>query len=178
MKKVPGYLSITLLLFISLVLFACATLTKDTTGVYQNKKYNFTVKYDNSWIDLPKNALGQMLLKGDPATKNASFAVQINDIFAPTLKDVPKKLPNYMKNVYPTTTGHKVVYEKMITLKDGTPALELEMEWVIGKNSVTSVMAGVYKGKKIISIWSNCARNDSACLKERRKYTHSLEFKK
>jgi hypothetical protein len=123
MKK---HIKISLIIVSSLLWVACATFSKKPgTSLYVNDWPAFSVSYPAHWLEKmpePQFIFGAEALAGFPALKiavmtNMDMPVQhAASIYLPELSKMGKDI--------------NVLYDKKTKLKDGTPAQEMEVEWV------------------------------------------------
>jgi hypothetical protein len=180
MNNLPRALLVTVIVLTVLVLLvACETSPVSKPGLYVNKEYRFTVKYPEEWGEMPKINPNQIFFVAPP------FGLPTLDVSIAPKPDVPledytKGAPALTKSLYPTTTGHKIVHEKMITLEDGTQAVEYDMEWNWDKPPVKLITTALvtYKGNKIIWIGSTGMAATPGISEKLKVITHSVKFYK
>ena len=99
--------------------------------------------------------------------------------------------PEGLKNAVPSFSQilskilglkNEVISEKESSLKDGTPAVEgeIEMEWLDGANKVMLLLLNAIQGDKIIIVQLSCVsfRYDETMKKKLQEIAYSLNFAK
>ena len=182
MKRLSIRICVTFILMSGLVLLsACETGPVSKPGLYVNEEYRFTVTYPETWIRKTPSAPDQLYRAADPSG-TPEFVARTVDIPKDTaLKDFPKVwLELFLKRYFPKTTGHKIVHDKMITLEDGTKAVEYDLIWNLDLPPVKLITTcvAVYRGNKFILICSTGMAAMPGVLEKQKQVTHSLKFYK
>ena len=151
-------------------------LEEDKFFEYIDEGLHFTAEYPSGW------SKGNLISPGEVFT--ASFFGQLPNvgIFVDnipdgiSLDDFPKSIPEMFKRLYPESIEHKIISEKMITLEDGTKAVEFSMEWDWNNPTLKliTMFVAAYKDNKSIMVLST--NNLSGSLDINRKIIHSLKF--
>ncbi len=140
-----------------LIVSACASGKNDSgkggdTELFVHKSPDFTVTVPKSWSksDKSKNP-SSLLRKAYDPYEVTTFEIALEDQGDETKKDITKNLMSYFGRNY-DATEMEVLYERDITLKDGTPAYETELKWKHPAIYLYTYRLTVYKNKKSISV--------------------------
>ena len=170
---------IALIVLTGLVLLsACGTGPESKPGFYVNKEYRFTVTYPENWKRQRDDFQDVLYTAGDESG-SPNFRIRIGEIpKGVALKDYPKGVPAILKKRLSASSDHKIVHEKMITLEDGTQAVEYDMEWnYISDFKLTTTYVTTYKDDKCITVNSSCLYG-TVPIDKLKPITHSLKFYK
>lgn len=184
MRKLPSFFYITLVITLSLVLFSnCKTEPESKPGLYVNKEFHFSVTYPKEWEEkqLLLSEFGEVLRVSPSEKRFPVLTVYIGDISENViaLNDIPKWQPVWLKSLFPKTTGHKLVHEKMIKLEDGTLAVEFDIKWNLdeSKTKLISTILELYKNDRHFSLWCTGKQDMSIEeIEEMKRITHSIKF--
>jgi len=123
MKK---HIKIALIIVSSLLLVACATLSKKSeTKLYVNDWPAFSLSYPAHW--LKKTSDSKFVFRAEAPKGFPAFRIAIISNM-----DMPLKYSTsiYLPELSNMGKDINVFYDKKAKLKDGTPAQEVELEWV------------------------------------------------
>lgn len=177
MKKLPKHLYITLIVLFSLAqLTACTTLPKAKPGLYVNEEYRFSVTYPESWEDSPGSNQMAILNLRPPSKTLPNLGIYLPPSGSGKLEDLPIQTTKVWADMYPNTSDHKVVSEKMITLDCGTQAIEFVMAWNWSGTDIKTTCVVAEMGDKLIWVDSTNLGNEPIDIN--RKLTNSLRFYK
>jgi hypothetical protein len=140
---------------------------------FTNPSPKFTIEVPKWKKDKSLNPASVLrLVTGPDGTPNVDVAVA--DLTeGTTFKDFPKSLIAYLGDNY-QSSREKVLYEKEITLSDGTPAYEFEVQWDHPAIMIFTYQLVVLKDKKAITVAVSSFAKVSNDLK---KIPLSLSFK-
>ncbi len=165
-----------------IVLFTCVTLFSHSsaqvkeTAVYVNKDPYFTIEYPKDWVQGPQYP--DTVLSVISPNQIPSLSVSVIKLDSKwILKDAPEGWVQIIKTVFPKTTQHEILSQKIITLDDSTEAIAARISWTWedgNTNLVTSFLAA-NKGNKRITAASTGVREMPYEIIE--SITNSLSFK-
>ena len=161
--------SLTMGLALMLVLQATAA----DTETFVNESPHFTLTIPKWTKSERSRNPNHVLREARDAWEINTFEVAVADLpVGASYKDLAKGLIDFYKEKY-YASNFKTLYEREITLQDGTPAYELEVKWEHISLMNTYELA-VFKDKKMITVWVTDANQISDKLKE---IPMSLTFK-
>jgi hypothetical protein len=140
------------LLFIVIMTLSVISCIKAVdTELFVHKSPDFTLTVPK-WIDL-KSLDPNIILKRKPELGAAtSLEVKAHDLRAGmTYQDVPPVFKKVLETLW-EGSDVKILYEREIKLKDGTPAYEFEVKWKNGIWPLRTYSIIVFKDKKIILV--------------------------
>ena len=148
------------------------TFISPTPGLYVNGWPLFTVSYPKEWVELPGGA-GTVLRAGAPRPN-----LPPSPILSITVFPAPLPLEDWAKVHMPIWveyfTDIKVLSDKPVQLKDGTPAREVETEWVYKNGPKAN---GLLLDTKKESAWISITLIDDKKIGEDlKKIAYSLTF--
>ena len=156
MKGLERGLKITVVLLISIfMVWSCATVPKESPGLYFNKDLRFSVKYPENWK--PDKLQGTEVLRvyNPNQWKIPVLTASISDLAqGAKLEDSAKAWIEVVKKANPKTKRYKVLSKEMIKLEDGTPAYAFVIKWT-WTDGVTKLQSGAvtaFKGKKAVNV--------------------------
>jgi CubicO group peptidase (beta-lactamase class C family) len=169
MKK---HIKISLIIVSSLLLIACATFSKKSeTRLYEHGWPAFSLSYPAYWLKKTPDSqfiFGAEALAGFPALRiavmpNMDMPLQYStSIYLPALSKIGKHI--------------KVLYDKEARLKDGTPAQEVELEWVMNAGiKLNSLLLTAKKDKTWILVV--VSDTEGRIEDDLRKIPYSLQIK-
>lgn len=170
MKNISRFKYLALSLLVPILLMSCEPI------VFKNKTPAFTVTYPANWSKTEKPPHKWTVLRttdpsGLPALTIDVFSVELD------LAETPERHIDFLKNIYPESSDHKIIKEEMIALKDGTRAISYLIKWQWRSGTVLiSSCVKAYKERKLISVNVTDKYGISTDIIER--VTHSLEFEK
>ena len=141
-----------ILLFIVIMALSVMSCTKAVdTELFVHKSPDFTLTVPK-WIDL-KSLDPNIILRRKPELGAAtSLDVSVHDLRAGmTYKDAPPVFKKALETLW-EGSDVKILYEREIKLKDGTPAYEFEVKWKNGIWPLRTYSVIVFKDKKIILV--------------------------
>ena len=150
-KGVLILLGITILLSLMPSLPAMAADTE--TFVYKSPYFSLTVP---KWRKTSSRNPNSVLRKALEKSEETSFDVAVSDLSeGKTYKDLAKDICDRLEDEY-GAYNCRTLYERDIKLKDGTPAYELEVKWMLNLPRLTAQLycyeLAVFVDKKIITI--------------------------
>jgi len=154
-KSLRIYWIALVVLFGFVMLSACATVPKTTPGLYVNKDLGFSINYPENWQPLKFLSPDEVLRVANPNQwKIPVLVVSITDLTkGAVLKNSPKDWIEGAKKDFPKSKRFKILSQKMVKLKDGTPAAAFTLKWT-WTDGVTKLQSGAvtaYKGKKAVT---------------------------
>ena len=178
MEKQPKHLLITLIIMFSLsFLIACATLPKTKPGLYVNEEYRFSVAYPESWKNAPApNQMAVLYVSPSGMMTTPSLGVYLPPSGPGKFEDLPIQTTKIWADMYPNTSDHEVVSEKMITLDCGTEAIEFIITWNWSGTDINTTCVVAEAGDRLI--WVDSTSSGREPMDINRKLTNSLRFYK
>lgn len=140
-----------LLLVMMMAISVLSCIKAVDTELFVHKSPNFSLTVPK-WIDL-KSIDPNIILKRKPEPGAAtSLEVKVHDLRAGmTYQDVPPVFQKALETLW-EGTDVKILYEREMKLKDGTPAYEFELKWKNGIWPLRTYSIIVFKDKKIILV--------------------------
>ncbi len=146
MKRVSVFVALAILLS------ACATLSKSpATREFECGWPRFTVTYPSDWVTLSfKPEIGQVFRAGEKEDGPPDFVVSVG-----AHQGMPLKY--YSRALLPALgrfgSEFKIIQDQAATLKDGTPAWEIRLNWVLNSGEpLTSLFLTTVKGDMWITV--------------------------
>jgi hypothetical protein len=148
-------------------------------GFYVNQDLGFSVKHPESWVITDRG-----VYSADCSSDTSLPSVSIYIIEKPkgiNLEDSPEFLLERARISFPDSSGHEIMDKGMITLEDGTPAVEYDMKWLWGDGQTKLITTYVvaYRNDKCIFVTSSNHMPllfTNLVLKKLKAITHSLKF--
>jgi hypothetical protein len=139
------------LLFIFIMALSLMSCAAVDTELFVHKSPDFTLTVPK-WIDLKSHDQNNILKRKPELGAATNLDVVVHDLRAGmTYKDT---LPVFKKSLESLWEGSnvKILYDREIILKDGTPAYEFEVKWKNGIWPLRTYSIIVFKDKKIILV--------------------------
>jgi hypothetical protein len=156
------------------------TFISPTPGLYVNGWPAFTVSYPKEWAQLVPGING-VLRVGVPRPE-LPLAIHLPSLSVGAAYAIPLPLEEWAKLFMPIyamfTTGLKVLSDKPAQLKDGTPAREIEMEYLRPKNDpkVKVNEFTLIAKKELLWVWVTVDDDKGRIGEDLKKYAYSLTF--
>jgi hypothetical protein len=137
------------ILIMALLVMSCANTVDNELFVHKSPDFTLTVP---KWIDQKSKNPNSVLWRVPKPGLSPALEVTVHDLPAGrTYKDTPAIFKKGIESQW-NGSDVKIIYEREIKLRDGTPAYEFEVKWNYGKWPGRSYVVVVFKDKK--SIWA------------------------
>ena len=152
---------------------------KKEKKTYTHQSPDFSISYPGDWVEQEPTPIKKFDFNAVSPTIMPDLTILINNAPPEGLKNAI----NSFSQVLSTGLGLKneIISEKQSSLKDGTPAVEgeIEMEWFDGVNKVVILLLDAIQGDKIISVQLSCVsfKYDGTMKNVFREIAYSLSFK-
>jgi len=148
-------------------------------GFYVNQNLGFSVNHPESWVITNRG-----VYSADYSSETSLPNVSIYIIEKPkgvNLEDSPEFLLEQTRRNFRDSRSHEIEGKGMITLEDGTPAVEFDMKWVWGDGHTKLITTFVvaYRNDKCIYVTSSDHMPllfTNLFVKKIKAVTHSLKF--
>jgi hypothetical protein len=144
-----------------------------TPGLYVNGWPAFTVSYPKDWVEMPRNP-GTVFQVGAPRP-NLPPSPALNIIVGPTHYPVEDWAKDFMPVWVVFFKDTKVLSDKPFQLKDGTPAREVETEWVLKDGTKRNGLLLATK-KDATGVWILLGAGEGKLGEDVKSIAHSLTF--
>jgi hypothetical protein len=140
-----------LLFLVIMALSVMSCIKAVDTELFVHKSPDFTLTVPK-WVDLKSQDPNNILKRKPELGAATNLDVVVHDLRAGmTYKDTPPVFKKALENLW-EGSDVKILYEREIKLKDGTPAYEFEMKWKNGIWPLRTYAVIVFKEKKIILV--------------------------
>ena len=145
-------------------------------GIYVSAWPGFTVSYPKEWIVLPLEGVPEFRVGAPrPALPpSPGFEVTVGPPSGPLDKEAGSLAAFFGK--LPFAKDVKVVSDKPAQLKDGTPAREVELEWVYAPAGVKINILFLVTRKDDVGIWVDIAHDQGKIADDLKNILYSLKF--
>ncbi len=135
---------------IALSVISCANTADNELFVHKSPDFTLTVP---KWVDQKVAHDTNNIFRRQPNPKSpTSLDIALKDIASDrTYKDTPTAFKKGIESLW-KGSDVKILYEREIKLKDGTPAYEFEVKWKFGIWPLRSYAVVVFKDKKAILV--------------------------
>lgn len=132
----------------ALSVMSCAKTEDNELFVHKSPDFSLTVP---KWVDQKASQDPYNIFRRQPYPGAATtLDIAIKDIPAGrTYKETPTAFKNGIESLW-KGSDVKILYDREIKLKDGTPAYEFEVKWKYGMWPLRSYVVIVFKDKKAI----------------------------
>ena len=174
------FLSAVVLIIIGFELCTACKTMSPKQGIYKNENYRFIIKYpafmDQSNV---KNARQSMVFFRTEKYGCIELAVDITPVpeyMTMKLENIPMYILGGCRFSFPNSSEHRIIHQEIITLSDGTPAVEYDLAWRWDeKTTLVSTGIVVLKGKRMIAVVSTVDPS-LVSVEIAKKITRTLEF--
>jgi hypothetical protein len=149
-------------------------------GFYVNQDLGFSVSHPESWVVTNRFGVYSANRSSESSLPNVSIYI-IEKPKGTTLEDIPEFILEEARRTFPDSSRHEIVGKGMITLDDGTPAVEYDMKWLWGDGHTRLITTYVvaYRNDKCIYVTSSNHMPllfTNLSIKKLKAITHSLKF--
>jgi len=159
------------------------TFISPTPGLYVNGWPPFTVSYPKEWVEIARgvSAVFRVGTPREDLFSSPQLSIDVSPIQAPTLEEWAKSYISFWANIF---TDIRVLSDKPSQLKDGTPAREVQVEYVPKYNTVMAAVKNAPKHhglllltKEGVSVFASALAEEWGKTEENlKKAAYSLTF--